>query len=163
MAPAPSDTLSGSLNVKSAGWTTVGRRTPWTGGVAQKRTAGSRLYLPRRVGRLPGSGIPGSMQTRSPIASEVTAEPTSTTSPDALVAEDHGLVHDEGADPPVDVVVDVAPADADPLEGDSHVARPERLLDLDGTQGQLVLAFQNQCLHFIPPPVVRWLNSVGVA
>ena len=83
MAPAPSDTLSGSLNVKSAGCTTVGRSTPCTGGVAQKRTAGSRLYFPRRVGRLSGSGMPGSMQTRSPTASEVTADPTSTTSPDA--------------------------------------------------------------------------------
>ena len=76
-------TWSGSLKVKSAGWTTVGRRMPWTGGVAQNRTAGSRLYLPSRVARLAGSGMPGSMQTRSPVFSSVTAEPTSTTSPAA--------------------------------------------------------------------------------
>ena len=38
-----SETLSGSLKVKSAGWTTSGRRMPCIGGVAQNRTAGSRL------------------------------------------------------------------------------------------------------------------------
>ena len=42
-APSSSDTLSGSLNVNAAGWTTLGRITPWTGGVAQNLTAGSRL------------------------------------------------------------------------------------------------------------------------
>ena len=36
-------TLSGSLKVKSAGCTTLGRSTPCTGGVAQNRTAGSTL------------------------------------------------------------------------------------------------------------------------
>ena len=74
MAPAAKETLSGSLKVKSAGWTTDGRRTPWTGGVAQKRTAGSRLYMPRREALLSGSGMPGSMQTRSPTFSSVTSD-----------------------------------------------------------------------------------------
>ena len=83
IAPAASETLSGSLKVKSAGWTTVGRRMPCTGGVAQKRTAGSRLYLPRRAARLDGSGMPGSMQTRSPSLSPRTSRPISTTTPAA--------------------------------------------------------------------------------
>ena len=61
----------------------LARSTPCTGGVAQKRTAGSRLYLPSRVARLAGSGIPGSMHTRSPGFSSVTADPTSSTSPAA--------------------------------------------------------------------------------
>ena len=43
IAASAKETLSGSLKVKSSGWTTVGRRMPWTGGVAQKRTAGSTL------------------------------------------------------------------------------------------------------------------------
>lgn len=43
MAPSAKLTLSGNLNVKAAGWMTVSRRQPCTGGVAQKRTAGSRL------------------------------------------------------------------------------------------------------------------------
>ena len=43
IAPSARLTLSGNLKVKAAGWTTVGRKTPCTGGVAQKRTAGSRL------------------------------------------------------------------------------------------------------------------------
>ena len=43
MAASAKLTLSGSLKVKSSGWTTVGRRMPWMGGVAQKRTAGSTL------------------------------------------------------------------------------------------------------------------------
>ena len=83
MAPAAKLTLSGSLKVKSAGWTTVGRSTPWTGGVAQKRTAGSTLYLPSRAALLVGSGMPGSMQTRSPSFSSCTPRPTSTTVPAA--------------------------------------------------------------------------------
>ena len=43
MAPSAKLTLSGSLKVNAAGCTTLGRNTPWMGGVAQKRTAGSRL------------------------------------------------------------------------------------------------------------------------
>ena len=56
---------------------------PWTGGVAQNRTAGSTLYMPSRVALEVGSGTPGSMQTRSPSASVVTSAPTSTTVPEA--------------------------------------------------------------------------------
>ncbi len=56
---------------------------PWTGGVAQKRTAGSMLYIPIRVAFEFGSGIPGSMQTRSPGFSVVTSDPVSITVPDA--------------------------------------------------------------------------------
>ena len=85
---------------------------PCTGGVAQKRTAGSRLYLPSRVARLPGPGMPGSMQTRSPVLNSVTAEPTSTTSPAASWPRIIGSLDHERADRAVRVVVHVAAADA---------------------------------------------------
>ena len=43
IAPSAKLTFSGSLKVKAAGWTAKGASTPWTGGVAQKRTDGSTL------------------------------------------------------------------------------------------------------------------------
>jgi len=43
IAPSANDTLSGSRYVNAAGCTTYGVRQPWMGGVAQKRTSGSRL------------------------------------------------------------------------------------------------------------------------
>ena len=43
IAASSKPTLSGIRKVNAAGWTTDGRSTPCTGGVAQKRTAGSRL------------------------------------------------------------------------------------------------------------------------
>ena len=63
----------------------VGKRPTivMTGGVAQNRTAGSMLYMPSRVARLFGSGIPGSMQTRSPTFNVVTDAPHSITVPEA--------------------------------------------------------------------------------
>jgi hypothetical protein len=83
MAASPKLTLPGTLKVNAAGWTTVGRRHPCTGGVAQNRTEGSRLYIPSRVALLLGSGMPGSMQTRSPILRCFTCAPASTTVPEA--------------------------------------------------------------------------------
>ena len=56
---------------------------PWIGGVAQNRTAGSRLYRPSRDARLFGSGMPGSMHTRSPSFNVVTSAPISVMTPDA--------------------------------------------------------------------------------
>ena len=83
MAASAKLTESGSLKVKASGWVQVGRRMPWIGGVAQKRTAGSTLYIPSRVALELGSGMPGSMQTRSPGFSEVTSAPISMTVPEA--------------------------------------------------------------------------------
>ena len=39
--------------------------------------------MPRRLARLVGSGMPGSMQTRSPSLSSVTSAPTSRMTPEA--------------------------------------------------------------------------------
>ena len=43
---------------------------PCTGGVARKRTAGSRLYRPARVSPLQAQGTPGSMATASPTSTQ---------------------------------------------------------------------------------------------
>ena len=67
----------------SAGWMTSSVRHPSTGGVAQKRTSGSTLYLPSREARERGFGMPGSIATRSPGLRCSTPSPTSSTVPEA--------------------------------------------------------------------------------
>ena len=88
--------------------------------------------MPSRVALLLGSGIPGSMQTRSPSFSVVTSGPTSTTVPDASCPSTIGALTTNGPMRAVRVVVDVGAADADGVQLDPHVARAERLVALDG-------------------------------
>ena len=56
--------------------------------------------MPSRVARLSGSGMPGSMQTRSPTFSVFTPAPASTTTPEASWPEDHRLATTNGPMPP---------------------------------------------------------------
>ena len=110
IAPSAKLTLSGSLKVRSAGCTTDGVRQPCTGGVAQKRTAGSRLYRPSRVAREFHRGMPGSMQTRSPGLAVPSRCGRFRRPRPRLVAQHHRLAHDERADRAVLIVVHVAAA-----------------------------------------------------
>src|SRR5688572_1577323 len=83
-----------------------------------------------------------------------------------LVPQDHGRAHLERADPAVGVIVHVAAADADVAQADPHVAEPQRLLDLDVAQGQLVPLFQYDSLDHDPSPLIRatmMARSAGTA
>ncbi len=148
MAPSAKLTLSGSLKVKAAGWTTVGRSTPWIGGVAQKRTAGSRLYMPSSVALLLGSGMPGSMQTRSPTLRLLHLAADLDDAARGLVAEHHRRAHDKLADGAVRVVVHVAAADPDRMDGDAHIVRPQLFGDLDIAESEFVFSFKDKRFHF---------------
>ena len=64
-----------------------------------------------------------------------------------LVPEHHRRVHDERPDPPVLVVVHVAAADPDGIDGDAHVVGRQRLIQVDLAQGELLFPFQHQRLH----------------
>ena len=64
-----------------------------------------------------------------------------------LVAEDHRLLHHEGADAAMGVVVHVAAADPDRPQRDAHVTRPELLFERYDAKRQAVLLLENECFH----------------
>jgi hypothetical protein len=83
IAPSWNVTLSGSLKVKAAGWTTEPVSQPWIGGVAQKGHLGIDIVdaEPRRL----GAEVGNARLHADPIASgsERTLAPISVTVPDA--------------------------------------------------------------------------------
>ena len=75
---------------------------------AQKLTAGSRLYKPSIVARELESGIPGSMQTRSRHFQMRHLGANFGNDARSLMAQDHRLFDDVGADAPVQEVMQIA-------------------------------------------------------
>ena len=63
------------------------------------------------------------------------------------MAQHHRLAHHELADGAVRVVVHVAAADADRVDGDAHIVRPQLLGDLDIAQSEFVFSFKDKRFH----------------
>ena len=138
--------------MKSSGWTTVGRRMPWIGRRRPEAHGGVDVVDAEAGGAAVGVGDAG--LHADAVADLERLDLGAGLDHDArgLVAEDHRLADDEGADGAVGVVVHVRAADADGVQLDAHVARAEGLLALDGevAERELVLLFEHQGLHGSP-------------
>ena len=154
MAASGNPTTSGSRKVNASGWTQVGRRIPCTGGVAQNRTAGSTLYIPRRVALEFGSGIPGSMQTLSPCLSESNFGTGLNNRSTRLMAKNHWLSDDKGANSSVCIVVNVRATYTDCVKLDAHVSGAKRLFR--GINRRKVS--QRNLRSFFPAQVTSWIR-----
>lgn len=81
----------------------------------------------------------------------------------ALMAEHHRLAHDERADLAVQVVVQVAAADADGVHRDADIIGPDLVRQVDVAQRELLDAFENQGLHVMSPSGLRRRFEVSEA
>ncbi len=64
-----------------------------------------------------------------------------------LVAENHGRVHDEVTDATMGVIVHVAAADANSMDTNANVIRPQLLRNFDIAQGKFADMFEDKCFH----------------
>ena len=124
-APSAKDTLSGSLKVKAAGWIAKGVSTPWIGGVAQKPD--SRIDIVEAEFRGAGAVVRNAWLHADPVADRKPGHLRSHFHNRAgrFMAQHHRLVDDIGSDGAVSVIVHVAAADADRVDGNLDVARPQ--------------------------------------
>jgi len=63
------------------------------------------------------------------------------------MAEHHRLVDDKRPDPSVLILMNVAAANADRIDADPHVARPDRLRQAERPQADTPHTFENQGFH----------------
>jgi hypothetical protein len=71
------------------------------------------------------------------------------------VTEHHRRAHDKLADGAVRVIVHVAAADPDRMDGDAHVVRPQLFGDLDIAESEFVFPFKDKSFHFYASKSIR--------
>lgn len=115
--------------------------------------------MPRRVALLLGSGIPGSMQTRSPTLRCLTSLPISITVPAASWPGCMGARTDKLANGAMRIVVDIAAANAYGVHLDAHIMRPYSFVLIQAHVAQIDSLWRSStsaCIYF--PPLISKTN-----